>query len=146
MTCTEGLINYYPISLKNVLLVPEDPTHYQIYGDGGEDEWDAQFPPGRGRIQLAPDNQTYEVTMFHELRCLGAIRHAMATQSVGSTSNANMLHECFNYLRELILCRADTTLEAVLNTDLSVNHAYPHVCRDWSALYSALKSGNEPSG
>lgn len=130
--------SHYPISLKDVILIPEDPSHYRIYNGYDESEWQAHFPPGGGRVRLGPNNQTFELTMFHELRCLGAIRHAMAAQTAGSADNAEFLHGCFNYLRELILCRADVTLEDVISADLSVDHAYPHICRDWTALYATL--------
>lgn len=134
---SDGDPSHYPVSLKDVILIPEDPTHYQIYGGLDDSEWRAHFPPGKGRIRLSSNDQIFGVTMFHELRCLGAIRHAITTQATGSVDNANFLHGCFNYLRELVLCRADATLEGV-DVDLSVNTAYPHICRDWTALYAAL--------
>lgn len=123
------------VVLEDVLLVPEDTTHYPIYEGEGIHEWDSQFPPGKGVVRIGPQNHTFEITMFHELRCLGRIRRAIAAQSFGDAGYAQSLQECFNYLRELTLCRADVTLEDVLDEYHSVNHAYPHVCKDWSILY-----------
>lgn len=120
-------------------MVPEDTTHYQIYEGDGALEWGSLFPPGGGKVQLGPRNRTFEITMFHELRCLGSIREALAAQSFGDPINAQSLQECFNYLREMTLCRADVTLEDVLDVHHSVNHAYPHVCKDWTTVYGEAR-------
>ncbi|KAL5499257.1 hypothetical protein ACEPAH_1775 [Sanghuangporus vaninii] len=128
----------YPLALENVFVMPEDTTHYQIYAADGSREWETQFPSDSGYVELGPQNRTFQLTVFHELRCLGLIRDAVAAQSFGEDSKR--LHNCFNYLRELILCRADVTLEEVLDEQHSVNHMFPHVCRDWEALYTAIRN------
>ncbi|KAL5480771.1 hypothetical protein ACEPAI_9711 [Sanghuangporus weigelae] len=128
----------YPLALENVAIMPEDTTHYQIYAADGSREWETQFPSDGGYVELGPQNRTFQLTVFHELRCLGLIRDAVAAQSFGE--DPQRLHNCFNYLRELILCRADVTLEEVLDEQHSVNHMFPHVCRDWEALYTAIRN------
>ncbi|KAL5522479.1 hypothetical protein ACEPAG_8495 [Sanghuangporus baumii] len=128
----------YPLALENVAVMPEDTTHYQIYAADGYREWETQFPSNGGYVELGPQNRTFQLTVFHELRCLGLIRDAVAAQSFGE--EPKRLHNCFNYLRELILCRADVTLEEVLDEQHSVNHMFLHVCRDWEALYTAIRN------
>ncbi|THH03570.1 hypothetical protein EW145_g6167 [Phellinidium pouzarii] len=131
----------YPMTLETVLLTPEDTTHYKLYAADGPLEWEAQFPPGGGLVRLGPHNRTFDITMFRELRCLGHIRHAISVQSVGV--DAVRLQKCFNLLREMALCRADVTLEDVLDAQHSVNHMYTHVCRDWTAVYEEAKTNHE---
>ena len=127
----------YPLALENVVLIPEDTTHYQIYATDGSQEWETQLPSDGGYVRLGPHNRTFQLTVFHELQCLGLIRDAVSAQSFGEDSAR--LHNCFNYLRELILCRADVTLEEVLDEQHSVNHMFPRICRDWEAVYTAIR-------
>lgn len=129
------------MTVDTVLLTAEDTTHYQLYAADGASEWETQFPPGGGLVQLGPLNRTFDITMFHELRCLGRIRKAVTAQSPGT--DPDRLQKCFNFLREMALCRADVTLEDVLDAQHSVNHMSTHVCRDWTAVYDLARHNHE---
>ncbi|KJA22214.1 hypothetical protein HYPSUDRAFT_108340, partial [Hypholoma sublateritium FD-334 SS-4] len=51
------------------------------------------------------------------------------------------LHHCLNYLRQIILCRPDLTLEpGKFNGDVFVGPSMGsvHVCRDWRIPYAFL--------
>ena len=55
--------------------------------------------------------------------------------------NALLARHCMNYLRQMILCRADTRLEPVRSP---IGHArtmseVTHVCQDWSTVYEAAE-------
>lgn len=46
-----------------------------------------------------------------------------------------------NYLRQMILCRADTRLEPAYNIigPRIVTSSITHTCNDWSAVYAAAE-------
>lgn len=61
-------------------------------------------------------------------------------KALNGTSDADdLLHmsHCWDYLRQAIMCHADTTLEWMPNSGQHVSKGwgYEHRCRDWDALY-----------
>lgn len=82
--------------------------------------------------------------MWHQIHCLNHIRALFVNGDDGSEHTEH----CFHYLRQGILCKADTTLEEVdVNFGFSsgeglVGQKRPlpgqgvtHVCKDWKAVY-----------
>lgn len=127
----------YPRAFRTVQLVPEDTEHYKIYGSAdeqafGDEEWESQFPLGGGWVHLGPQNRSFSLTHWHALHCLGRIRQAMIHPSGPPYTHTQ---HCLTYFRELALCRADLTLEPVLNAHGNVDSMYTHECKDWTALY-----------
>ncbi|KAI0658606.1 hypothetical protein C8Q70DRAFT_887584, partial [Cubamyces menziesii] len=125
----------------NVALVVEDPVRYSIGGLDAREEWAASTPKGFGYIRLGPEHRAFAVSMYHQLHCLRLIRSGLA----GDHSDATMVHfgHCLNYLRQLILCNADLTLEPydVLDRDFAVKQDNSvHVCQDWHQAYDAMSS------
>jgi Mycotoxin biosynthesis protein UstYa len=123
---------YYPIDLPPVSLTPENTLHYQIYTTDAAVEWRSVFPPGGGFLHLGPDGRPFGLALFHQMHCLARIWEAMRNRK----SNVHV-HHCFNYLRQLILCEANPTIEPVIPIlgRRSVNAEVPRVCKDWTKLY-----------
>jgi len=123
---------YYPVNLPPVSLTPENTLHYQIYTKDAAVEWESVFPPGGGFLHLGPDGRPFGFALFHQMHCLTRIRQAMNARK----SNVHV-HHCFNYLRQMILCEANPTIEPVIPIlgRRSVNAEVPRVCRDWTKLY-----------
>jgi len=116
-----------------VVLLSEQTVHYGLNGTDADEEWEALLPPsvGRGVVHLGPHYRTFAVTMLHTLHCLDRLRHSIFDKPVGS-GNIKHIEHCANYVRELILCSADTQLEL---------EGEPHVarvCRDWTAVYAEM--------
>jgi len=90
-------------------------------------EWHAidHFPRAHGFVSLGPDGRKFGVSMFHQLHCLEMIREAFIVGPDGHASH------CLNFLRQTLLCAADTTLErkGVQTT---------HSCRDWMRVYDYI--------
>ena len=97
---------YYPLDIRHVLLVPEDSVHYGILGPYTDAEWKSIPPPGGEFVQLGHRGRTFAIALYHQMHCLDIIRRA-----IGDKSYTNHVHHCFNYLREAVLCEADTTIE-----------------------------------
>ena len=67
-----------------------------------------------------PDNMTvYTTSMTHQLHCLWAVVNNYALLKTNQTINEDhhwhMIH-CFSYMRQAILCSADTALEGLETT------------------------------
>ncbi|EJP63462.1 uncharacterized protein BBA_07638 [Beauveria bassiana ARSEF 2860] len=108
-----------------------------LYGTGlnneSETAWNA----------LMPVEQKAMVSVFHQLHCL--VRAQYMTRegyysalegNPGQVSSAHLMH-CFDYLRQTIMCFADTTLEwlpAPPKDIGSTGWGFEHKCRDFDAI------------
>ncbi|KAL2859642.1 hypothetical protein BJX68DRAFT_262065 [Aspergillus pseudodeflectus] len=125
-------------------------------------------PVGRGFVQhpeLAPAVST--LTVFHQLHCLHAILAAYyaATEAADPAlrpafkadtddprlNNTGILMEpshvrhCFDYLRQTIMCAADTNLE-VLDRDTRATDGWgqERVCRDYQSVFDWADKWADP--
>ena len=131
---------YYPLDSPEVLLIPEDTVHYQASSIEADSEWAALFPPGGGFMRLGPEGRPFVLTLYHQLHCLDRIRHA-----IGEKHSTQHVHHCFNYLRQLVLCEADATLEPTAPGGDS-RSAYPtgeRTCTDWEHVYEIAEKNHE---
>ncbi|TFK69892.1 hypothetical protein BDN72DRAFT_839799 [Pluteus cervinus] len=130
-----------PIKLREVnMLVHDDPDHF-----GMEDtaEWNAIRPKQGGYLFLGDAYYAYGVSMWHQMHCLNHIRHVLVSGDDGSDHIAH----CFQYLRQGILCAADTTLEwGGPGRELSSGEIVAtgdnivHKCRDWKQVYDYMEN------
>ena len=126
---------YYPMEVRDAIMFPEDTLHYPINGNDALQQWETQFPMlGQGWVCLGPERRRFALTMYHELHCLGSLRLALE-DSANRTYDAEHVQHCLNYLRMMTLCRADVTLEPVIDATLAVDIMQPHLCRDWVQVY-----------
>ncbi|EJD46584.1 hypothetical protein AURDEDRAFT_164409 [Auricularia subglabra TFB-10046 SS5] len=103
----------WDLQLAKVHKATEDTQHYSLNGELGSLEWATLLPRGGGLLRLGPDDEVFSISMFHQLRCLDIIGHELMSRA-GRPPSA-LSHHCMNYLRQMILCRADTTLESAKN-------------------------------
>ncbi|KAL1940039.1 hypothetical protein VTO73DRAFT_9374 [Trametes versicolor] len=125
-----------------VLLAVENSAHYPIIGLDAREEWAANTPKGFGFMRLGPEGRAFAISMYHQLHCLRLMRYALAS---GDRSDLKFTHfgHCLIYLRQLILCNPDLTLEPydVLEGDYDVKQdGSTHVCQDWRQVYDAMAS------
>lgn len=130
-----------------------------IYGaepsEDVEQAWTAMIPKGKGFIVLPnktaealPDlprldkskkEQHAMITVFHQLHCLYMTRAGYFAARSGSLDEINTPHlmHCWDYLRQGIMCNADTTLEWITPPDESgsTGWGYQHTCRDFGAVF-----------
>ncbi|KXX79402.1 hypothetical protein MMYC01_204047 [Madurella mycetomatis] len=95
------------------------------------------------------DGPGYMMTVFHQLHCLSYLveHYQQGYAGVGLTEEvAHHTAHCFNYLRQGIMCSADTTLEG--KTEAGPGEGSEHECTDYDALlewankHSAMKWRN----
>ncbi|KAI9439477.1 hypothetical protein BJY52DRAFT_525241 [Lactarius psammicola] len=151
-TCPPTAFNDYPRSwdfggerkAARVLMSSEESIHYQLDTHQADLEWRA-LVPANGTIYLGPERHPFTISMFHQLRCLDIIRtELLSTRGLNTPPPPSGLsRHCFNYLRQMALCRADTTLVQVLNPDDP--HPFPDVavCNDWEHVYTEVRRNQE---
>lgn len=77
----------------------------------------------------------YMMAVFHQLHCLSYIVEHFQTGFDGSSLTKEVAHHsahCFDYLRQSIMCAADTNLEGA--TEAGPGWGSKHVCTDYDAL------------
>lgn len=115
--------------------------HFSLFDD---EEWGTQFPAD-GFTDLGPSQRPFVIAMFHQMHCLDVIRVGFVTNRTGS---AHHITHCLRYLRQTVLCKADTTLEETLFKRAAVGNEWRagsngvgmvHRCRDWTAVFKYLR-------
>lgn len=83
-------------------------SRYQLNTSVGAQEWANLMPSGGHliRLQESDATQTYSLALFHQLRCLDILREDYA-----SGKPSPLRKHCLNYIRQSVLCIADTHLE-----------------------------------
>ena len=108
---------------------------FSLYSD---DDWGSIFPkPWYGFMSLGPDNRPFTLSLYHQLHCLDAIRVSFVLN--GSDAAWHVEH-CLRYLRQVILCHADNTVEPAEWETLDDGRVVPsstgigvvHSCKDWT--------------
>ncbi|OJJ45972.1 hypothetical protein ASPZODRAFT_97397 [Penicilliopsis zonata CBS 506.65] len=133
-----------PLKVRTIQAVfHDDPSHYGMEGVTATAEWNAIRPPGKGFVFLGEEHFAFDVSMWHQMHCLNHIRAVLVNGDDGSDHTAH----CFHYLRQGILCAADTTLEPggtsmeLANGDkVAAGGGTVHTCRDWTQVYEWLES------
>ncbi|GJE88768.1 hypothetical protein PsYK624_048530 [Phanerochaete sordida] len=127
--------------LPPVELVFESTVHYTIGNSRGALEWNSTLPSGGAVVHLGPEQRPFTVSLFHQLRCLNIIRTSIEAVYADELYDEQMSHHCMNYLRQMVLCRADTRLEpirAIEGGGRTVSDV-GHTCADWTVVYEAAE-------
>jgi hypothetical protein len=111
----------------------EESVHYNIWGPNALEEWASSSPKGTGYLRLGPEHRAFALTMTHEQHCLRIIRAALEGKpEFRQRISPTVIQFCLNYLRQMVLCSPNFTLEPVGRNGAT------HVCRDWRKVYGAL--------
>ena len=129
----------------------ENTVHYDLGTDLGILEWNNATLPGPnydGVVWLTMkggERKPFTFALFHQLRCLNIIRETlMAHPDQPHTKPNRIAVHCMNYIRQMVLCRADLALESgrhPLGPNTVVSDV-THVCRDWSVIWDEAE-GND---
>ncbi|KAI0686662.1 hypothetical protein C8T65DRAFT_590966, partial [Cerioporus squamosus] len=118
----------------------EPTVHYELNSTMANREWTSLVPTNGGIVWIGPNHEPFLVSMFHQLQCLDIIRQSYnAWDGLRPDGPSPAAHHCLSYLRQMLLCRRDTRLEPVIDTE------GPHAvqpwglmtCRDWRGVYEA---------
>lgn len=128
-------------------MLVEETQHYQLENHS---EWESMFPRSGGLVHLGPDRVPYGLTMFHQLHCLDMIRTSLLSVSASQGASIPLpIHtkHCLGYLRQMVLCAADTHLEPVIPylPEKAVDSFGLRRCRNGQAVYGELERDAEES-
>ena len=127
-----------PVNVGMVALDLQYPTDSTL-GLHDNDGWGRDFE-SEGWVDLGPTNRTFVVSMVHQLHCLDVIRVGYLKNGTGTHDH---IDHCLKYLRQAVLCLADTTMEDVVTGwrdghlsrhDVQGGAGNLHRCRDWTAV------------
>ena len=126
----------------------ENTVHYDLGTDLGILEWDNATLPGPnhdGVVWLTMkggERKPFTFALFHQLRCLNIIRESlMARRHPPYTDPSRLAIHCMNYIRQMVLCRGDLTMESARHPvgPNTVVSDVTHVCRDWSVIWDEVE-------
>jgi hypothetical protein len=109
---------------RGYVKVPDDPSRYDL--------------PKPIPLVLDPERHEgpgYMVGVFHQLHCLSyLIEHYQQGYAGVNLTDEVAFHSahCFNYIRQALMCNADTTLEGM--TEEGPGEGTEHECIDYDAL------------
>jgi len=117
-----------------------DTTRYGLSNDGNID-YAGLMPTGGHTVHIStPDSpvpQTFTVALFHQLKCLEIYHREYLKPPPRQVTPE--LRGCLNYLRQSLLCHANTRLESVKNREIQASKQYDTICRDWTKVYEAAE-------
>lgn len=124
------------IDLGDPIVMPfESSAHFNLT-DEGTIEWES-LTPENGLIYLGKERRPFSISMFHQLRCLAIMRKRIINLPTHISPDAApdpLIHHCINYIRQMVLCRSDVTLEQTYAPPTAVkNNA--QICNNWERVY-----------
>lgn len=122
----------------------DETTRYNSTTPEADEEWMAMFPAGAGGYRLHTlghneENRAVFVAMYHEIHCVQLISKSLIKNVKKQWPH---IHHCLSYLRQIIMCRPDLTLESgIFEKELYIgrNPGSVHVCQDWRVPYAFLE-------
>ncbi|KAF9017606.1 hypothetical protein BDZ89DRAFT_1074701 [Hymenopellis radicata] len=129
--------------MHDALLNVENTVHYQLNGTAADAEWAALVPQNGGIVYVGDERRPFMPSVFHQLRCLDIVRQTYVNPK--SDPGMKKARHCMNYLRQMIMCRANLRLEPVVDP-FGVHAVDPWgklTCKDWRNVYSAFEENQE---
>lgn len=129
------------ISTDPVEMILEETVRYDVGSKLSNLEWlSTRAPWGNGGyVRVGDNHHVYGIAMIHQLHCVEMIARALADPGTSVAGPPHIAH-CLQYLKQLFLCNADTTLEPYdfLKRDFASHPVgATRTCRNWAAVYAA---------
>lgn len=128
-----------PLPIIDVTI--EESARFAISEDTVSTWW-ANLATDLGYVRLGPEHRIFSISTHHAQHCLYFFARELS-QPKPRKVDGHIQH-CMNYLRQSILCAADTTLEPpdwqMRNYKLErVGGGWTRKCRDWTVLRGFVK-------
>lgn len=125
-------------SLTNCLALPSTHTYIDARGYVQIQDYGSYEHLGEPHIvalNRTSDGPAYMMSVFHQLHCLSYVVEHYQQGYDGVKLEEEVAHHsshCFDYLRQSIMCAADTNLEG--ESDAGPGWGSDHECADYDAL------------
>ncbi|KAJ6603449.1 hypothetical protein DFH09DRAFT_804467, partial [Mycena vulgaris] len=127
---------------ESVPLTFQNSNTSAISGTAADAEWASFMPFNNGFLTQSIGNNTiqFSISAFHAMHCLDTMRQTIEeVQSNPSDRSFYHIHHCLIYLRNMVTCDADPTLEHDIifdnGTEMMRGDEVTHTCRDYKALF-----------
>lgn len=130
-----------PLPLINYTFT-NNTADFPIHGPNASTAWSRVYPNGFGFVRLGAGRRILCVSMFHQLHCIEKMRRALDDPDDPVATIPHLQH-CMNYIRQMVLCGADLTLEPedydeANRRNEATGVGVTHSCRDWSVVYDTV--------
>jgi len=131
--------DHLPVKFQEAAMIFEPNTRFSLTDDNA---WAAMLATNEGFVRLGPNGLPFATALYHQLHCMNGIRFSHTIARDGLVTNEEILkaklghmNHCFQFLRQSIMCKADTTL-IPLNGSIALSgfDRQPHRCRDWTQI------------
>jgi hypothetical protein len=134
-----------PIAIRPALLTTENLPSFGLGAD--DEDWAHLLPYGHGFVHHTATNSSYLVSQYHQIHCLRSFRNyfkfLMDGNSTLGTPSVNHIDHCMRYMRQMVLCYGDSTLEPTHKqrahdgrvVDAVTGFGVTHTCRDWTQIW-----------
>ncbi|KJA15184.1 hypothetical protein HYPSUDRAFT_194600 [Hypholoma sublateritium FD-334 SS-4] len=134
-----------PVKTGRVLMRTNPVTaRYNVTTAEAAQEWIVALPSGDGSYRLhspqtkSEANRAVFVSMYHEIHCIQTFAVALVENQKEQWPH---FRHCFNYIRQMVMCRPDLTVEAGRFVDdqfVTTTPGSVHVCQDWRIPHDFL--------
>ncbi|KAI0933218.1 hypothetical protein AcV7_004750 [Taiwanofungus camphoratus] len=139
-----------PLNVRSVAMEVVDSNRYGMHDDN---DWASAIPFGHGFVRLGEDDAYYAVSMYHQMHCLNSFRKMFNGHRNASRAGHDSVHalHCLTYLRQMVLCGADVTLEPAFathnvdgrQTQAAYGTGVTHECGDWVQVREFVENNYE---
>lgn len=130
----------FPFALRPAALTVTKSSRLGLAGS--DEDWDI-MPPGEGVIYIPEHDMHYLISQYHQLHCLRNFREYILAGAPLNTLMYGHIDHCLGYLRQMVMCAADSSLEPASHRQRAPDGTIKsvitgvdivHQCRDWSQL------------
>lgn len=115
-------------AFPRVALDVEESVHYGL-GPSAFADWET-FPLEEVMFRLGLQYRVFVTANSHIRHCMIRLHRVLYPQMSEESMTLGHVQHCLNFMRQMILCNADLTLEPPDALD-ACRSGYTHVCRDW---------------
>ncbi|CAL1697311.1 unnamed protein product [Somion occarium] len=140
----------FPITLRDVALTTSKSSRLGLQSSA--EDMRHLLPPGDGFVYLPDRDEHYIVSHYHQLHCLRSLRAYFINRDQLDEGDIGHVDHCLIYLRQMVLCNVDLTLEPASHRQLTPDGrltnavtgvGITHRCKDWSQARQYMEENYE---
>ncbi|EMD34964.1 hypothetical protein CERSUDRAFT_124975 [Gelatoporia subvermispora B] len=138
------------INLREAAMTIVKSPRFGLFSN--ESDWTPLLPRGEGFLYHPDTDAHFLVSHYHQLHCIRSLRHYFNKRDSLDAMDIGHVNHCLIYLRQMVLCNVDMTLEPATHKQLApdgrVTNAVTgvdvtHRCKDWAQLREYMEDNYE---